>query len=169
MNRFFTTRFIIFGMVLLFLAIGCSGGGNPTEPGIDKNAAEFTISLGESQIQGDELIVPVLIDGTADLNAMSFRIGFEHDGLVPLAVEWGLMLMEGDSMFYVLDRDGFVPLAFARMEGIRGIDGSGEFCRLRFRIRNHERRRIWIIDDPDYLVAYDSLKRRMRMRPGGGR
>lgn len=168
MKRLQLPRSIVTIVILAFVAIGCSGGsGDPITPGPDHQAAEVSISLGPGEEIDGFMVYPVMLEEVTDISAISFRIGFDTEGLKPVGVEWGDTITGEDGTFHMLDRPDFLPIAFARMNGRNGIRGDGEFCRVRFRIRDRERIRAWLIDDPDFLVARDSLGNRLRMRVRG--
>ena len=168
MKRLQLPRSIVTGVILAFVAIGCSGGsGDPITPGPDHQAADVSITLGPGEEIDGFMVYPVMLENVTDISAISFRIGFHPEGLQPVGIEWGDMITGEDGTFHMLDRPDFLPIAFARMNGRLGINADGEFCRVRFRIRNRERIRAWLIDDPDFLVARDSLGNRLRMRVRG--
>jgi ribosomal protein S6E (S10) len=168
MNRFSLPRLVVIGTVLVWIALGCShGSNNPVSPGEDNRTADVSITIGPATEEAGEIVYPVTLEGVKDIGALSFRIGFDPDGLEPAGVEWGGMVREDDATFGLMNRRGFVPLAFARMSGSGGLNADGELCRMRFRIRDHERVRAWLVDDPGFLVAKNSFGHRLRMRVRG--
>ena len=171
MKRFTIPKFLATGVILVSILVGCShGSGGPTDPGFPdgtNDTPDFTIRLVQGAETANEIEFTVELDDVVDVSALSFRIGFNAESLEPVSVEWGNLVDEEDATFHLLNRPGFVPLAFARMNGLSGLDSGGRLCTLRFRIRSRERVRAWVIDDPEYLVARDSLGRRLRMRVGG--
>ena len=170
MKRPLFLRFFASCAILAWLIMGCSGGsGSPAEPPLNdtRSAAGGTISLGAPVETGNEIAIPVEFSDACDLYAMSFRVGFDPDGLRPIGVDWTDVVGDEDSTFQLLDRRGFVPLAFARFSGLPGIAGDGDLCTLRFRILNREHAGVWIIPDEEYLVARDSMGRRLTLLAGG--
>ncbi|HDS31061.1 MAG TPA: hypothetical protein ENN67_08470 [Firmicutes bacterium] len=168
MNRFRIPYFLAIGALVAIVIIGCTGGSDdPIVLDADSRVAEVFISLGEPEIDGDEIEYPVILEGVKDIKAMSFRIGFDPDGMEPVGYRWSHMVRNDDATFCLMNRHDFVPFSFARMSKMSGLNTDGEFCRLRFRIRNHERIRAWLVDDPGYLVVKNSLNQRLRMRVRG--
>jgi len=170
MYRLRPLRFLATGVILAFLAVGCSHGSrSPVSPDVpgDRSTAAATIALGAVVETGNEISVPVDYSDADDLYAMSFRVGFDPAGLVPVAVEWGRVVEEEDAIFHKLDCSGFVPLAFTRFSGLRGIGGDGTLCTLRFRVLDQERANCRLVADEDYLVAFSSLGERRTLRIGG--
>jgi len=168
MNRFFFPRLVVLFITVAILPLACSkGSSSPTAPENPRDVSTIQLRLGISEVQDDILSVPVEYSEAEDLYAISFRIGFDITGLQPDSVEWNETLMEDNGTFQMLDRVGFMPLAFARFDGGTGIDGSGELCRLKFRILDPEKSNPWIISDPDFLVARNSRGDRMKISTGG--
>ena len=170
MKRLFVLRFLVLGVVLALLALGCSGGsGSPLapDPSDEDTRLAGTISLGTPVENGDELAIPIEFSDAEDLYGLSFRLAFVQDALSPVAVDWSGVVEQEDATFHMLNRRGFVPLAFTRYNGLRGLRGSGTLCTVRFRIRTQSRSRPWLIADDAYLVAYNSLGQRLRLRVGG--
>lgn len=164
-------RYVLFGLIALFIAYGCShGSSSPTTPGageLPRDPAGGTIFLGQFEQSGGELVVPVRFRDAVDLYAMSFRIGFDPSGLEPLRVDWGSRVEGEDSTFCLMDRPDFIPMAFSRFSIGRGLDGEGTLCMLRFRIINHDRAAPWIINNPEFLVARNSLGEHLTLKVGG--
>jgi len=171
MKRFYLMRFIAIGALIVALALGCSGGSNsPLSPDASddsRSIAGGTILLGVKIEVGDEISIPVRYSGTDDLYAVSMRIGFDPDGLEPVAVEWSDVVGNDDSTFRHLNHHEYVPLAFARFNGGRGLSGEGTLCTIRFRIRDRDRTRAWLIPDEEFIVASNSLGDRLHLHVGG--
>jgi hypothetical protein len=170
MKRLSVPRVMVLCAILAWMVCGCSGGsGSPTAPPLQENreTAGGVLTLESPVVSGDEISVAVEYSDAHDLYAMSFRIGFDSDGLRPVGVEWGDIVGDEDSTFQFLNAGGIVPLAFARFSGLPGIDGNGTLCTVRFRILDPERTDIGIIQDPDYLVARDSMGRPLTLAAGG--
>ncbi|MFH1675660.1 MAG: cohesin domain-containing protein [bacterium] len=166
MKNFKLLWFLIVSGIALTLSVQCShGSGSAVIPDLadNKDNVAAIFSLGESVESDGEMIVPVNFSDANDLYAASLRVSFDPGGLEPIEVDWTGSLSENDSSFDLLDRDGFVPLAFARLKGIRGFDGSGTLCRLKFKILNRDRMKIRIIDDPQFLPGYNSLGSKMHL------
>jgi len=172
MKRLSVVRYIAIGALVLIFAINCSGGSDspvvPDNEDSGRMADAGSVGFGEFEISGDEIIFPVEYSDASDIYAMSFRVGYDSDFLEPVAVEWSSELINEDSTFHMLDRDGYIPLAFARYAPSGGLTGNGELCRLRFRMLGGESRNPWVIGDEEFLVARDSLGRHMRLRVRGG-
>ena len=171
MRRFNSLRYIAPVMLLLVLIISCShGADSPAYPDLsdgDKEIASGTVSLGPVETIGNEISIPVEFSGVDDLYALSLRVGFDSEGLVPVNVEWSGIIGEEDATFQLLDRKGFLPLAFARLSGMPGIKGEGTLCTLRFSVIDPELANPWIISDEDYLVAYNAFGSRLNLETGG--
>ncbi len=171
MKRFYLMRFIATGVVIAALVVGCSGGSNsPLAPDTStgpRSTAGGTILLGDPIETAGEISFPVEYSGADDIYALSMRIGFDPDGLEPVGIEWGESVGNDDSTFHHMHRPSFVPLAFARFNGGMGLAGEGRLCTLRFRIRNRERVRAWIIPDEEFIVAYNSYGDRLHLSVGG--
>ncbi len=170
MKRLCFLRSIAAGVILVLLALGCSGGSDsPASPGLtdSRTVSITTIALGDAEIAGDELTIPVLLDGINDIYAISFRIGFDPNALMPIGVDWTDSLEDEDATFQMLDRSGFVPLAFARFSGNPGLEAKGTLCTVRFRVIDPENATSWIVPDDSYLVAYNYLGDRLNLQTGG--
>lgn len=171
MKRLTIPRVLAIGAVLLALAIGCSrgsgGGDSPTTPELPRETHNVVISIGPGVASGGEIVFPVEFADAVDLYAFSFRIGFDPSGLRPAGVEWSETLGEHDATFHLTNQQGFLPLAFARYDGIRGLDGAGALCTLRFAVLDPGRATPWIIADPAYLVAFNAFGEPLNLLPGG--
>jgi hypothetical protein len=168
MKRLTILRLLAIGVMLVAIAVSCSGKGTPTTPADQNNSkSTATLSLGDAIETGDEISVPVEYADASDLYSFSFRIGFDPAGLRPEEVMWDKSIGPDDSTFQMLDREGFVPMAIARLSGARGFDGSGTLCTMKFRVLDPNRARPWIIDDPNFLVGRDHTNRPCRMRVRG--
>ena len=166
MKRFRLLCFFIVSGIAITLSVQCSHrSGSPTVPDLsnNKNHVAAYVSFGQPEESNGELIVPVNFSDANDLYAASLRVSFDPSGLKPVEVDWTGSLTENDSSFDLTDRDGFVPLAFARLKGVRGFDGSGTLCKLKFSILNGDRKEIRIIDDPEFLLAYNGIGSKMHL------
>lgn len=167
MKRLSITRLVATCVLLVAIAIGCSGGGNgPSIPDQSRDAS-IVLTLGKAETTNGEISIPVNFSGAKELHAMSCRIGFDPAGLQPLDVQWS-GLCPDDSTFQMIDRPGFVPLAIAAFGRPDGINGDGVLCTVRFKVLDSSRARCRIIDDPAYLRARDRKGRPLGMCVGGG-
>ena len=156
-------------VLISILIFGCSGGGSPSEPNIPRDQEAIVLSLGTlspEPIPGSEVTIPVFVTDAQDLYAFSFRVEFDPNGLRPVDVDWGGFKGETDVVFNPLDRQGFLPLAYARLDG-GAFKGDGTVCILKFTVLDPSIINVRIIDDPEYLVAYDPSHVRLNLTVGG--
>jgi hypothetical protein len=170
MKRLTFPRSIATGVILAFLALGCAGGsgdGEPTTPSLPREGGRVILSLGTAGELGGRIEIPVDFAEAVDLYALSFRVGFDPEGLRPESVEWSDVVGDEGATFELVNQPGIIPLALVRLDGNRGIEGSGILCVLRFEVLDPGRASPWIVADPGFLVAYDSLKRPVALVVGG--
>ena len=171
MKRFYFSRYITVIVILISLAVACSNGSDSPLSPDDNDQSELPggrISLGIPIDDGSELVIPVDFSEAEDLYAMSFRIGYESQGLELIDVEWDNIVGDEDATFHNRHQRNFVPLAFARYSGMPGLRGHGTLARLRFRIKNQNYSDPWIIRDREFIRARDSLGNELRLEIGGG-
>ena len=165
-------KWIIIPIVLLFIitvAHGCSGG-NPATPGDsedDREAIHLMLQEPSEQlIAGREISIPVTVSNAADLYAFSFRVEYETAGAEAIEVDWGDFRVETDVVFSPIDKPGLLPIAYSMIDS-SGFQGEGTICTLKFTIIDPSRFHIRIIDDPEYLVAYDNKHEPLTLTVGG--
>lgn len=169
MKRFAFLRIVAVTVVLFTIMLGCSdNSSSPVSPDQQLREASTTdISLDNFTQTGQTISVPVKFSKAKNLCGLSFRLGFDPEGLRPYEVKWGNIVEESDLTFQLLDRKGFVPLAYAGFANGKGLNGSGILCTVNFSIIDPQKSDVWIIDDPQYLVGKDSVGRNIRIRARG--
>jgi hypothetical protein len=166
MKRLTVTRLFATGILLVAIAIGCSSGKGPLSPEPSRQNSMF-LSLGNVEQNGNEITIEVNYSRAVELRALSFRLGYDPQGLKPVDIQWN-DLSPDDSTFQILNRDGFLPLAIAAFGRPIGIDGNGTLCTIKFQVLDPSRGGVHIIDDPAFLVAKDLTGTSIDMSVGGG-
>ncbi len=164
-------HFIAFAVIFACMIVSCSkGSGSPVVPGTTTDSRVVSggiIALGSPEISGDVVSYPLEITNADDLYAFSFRVGFDQTGLSPVNIEWTELVTDEDAVFTLLDRPGFIPVAYSKFSGNYGLTGDGILCTVTFNVLDPENSTPWIIGDEDFLVAKNNFGDSVILEAGG--
>lgn len=154
-------------LISVLVMISCGGESNdPITPEEPKTVSSVGVKLGPANIENNLLTVPVEYFGASGVQAMSMRVSFDSGSLKPIRVDWADFITDDDAVFQLFDQDGFVPLALGKMDGGLGLSGNGELCKIVFEITGEYQPPV-ILNESDFLLAYNALGDRIKMIAGG--
>lgn len=152
-------------VVALSLALlACGGGSSTPELPVQKDGGAVQLSVHSESLDDSTVRVLVSADDAAELYQLSCRLTYDPVAVRPLTTTPG-SLVDQRALFFTSDRpEAYVPVAFTYHPGEAIPAASGTLAVCEFELLDAGSGPAFdLIQDPEFLIAADSLGRKLSL------